>query len=280
MKTILLPTDFSDNAWNAIVYALKLFKDEMCTFHILHTYTPIVYQVEYVPIGPAQYGLLDAIKETSETKMNTLMERIKEQFNNPKHSFETKNVFNTLISEIKDFTEKNKIDYVVMGTKGATGAKEILFGSNTVHVFKSLKCPVLAIPEHFDFEYPTEVLFPSDYEVHFKDRHLKPILNIVNAFKSRLNILHVSYGYELSDIQHENKSILMDYFKKVKPLFHDVANEKVSDAIDKFQMKTKINLLVMINNKHSFFENLFFKSTLKQIGFHLHVPLLVIPSQQ
>ena len=92
--------------------------------------------------------------------------------------------------------------------------------------------------------------------------------------------MHVSHGYELTDIQNQNKRMLNDYFQKVKPLFHDIGNENVIEAIDKFQLKTKINLLVLINNKHSFFENLFFKSMLKQIGFHLHVPLLVIPSQQ
>ena len=54
----------------------------------------------------------------------------------------------------------------------------------------------------------------------------------------------------------------------------------VDEAINKFQISTKTNMLVMINNKHSFFENLFFQSKLKQIGFHLNIPFLVIPSIQ
>ena len=60
MKKILLPTDFSDNAWNAIEYALKLFKDEVCTFYLLNTYTPAVYNIEYVLVNPAQFGLVDS----------------------------------------------------------------------------------------------------------------------------------------------------------------------------------------------------------------------------
>ncbi len=47
MKKILLPTDFSENALNAIDYALQLFKDEKCAFFILNTYTPMIYNYEY-----------------------------------------------------------------------------------------------------------------------------------------------------------------------------------------------------------------------------------------
>ncbi|TCK64816.1 nucleotide-binding universal stress UspA family protein [Winogradskyella wandonensis] len=279
MKKILLPTDFSDNSWNAIVYALQLFKQEDCKFYFLNTYTPVVYQIEYVPMGAAQYGLVDAIKDTAEAKMTKLLDKIKKDFKNPKHTFETITVFSTLITEIKHIAEIKGIDYIVMGTKGATGAKEVLFGSNTVQVFKNVKCPVIAVPDGFEFERPLEILFPSDYEVAFKDKHLKSILDIVKLYNSRLNIMHVSYGYDLSDKQVKNKGLLEKYFNNQAPLFHDIRNENVTDAIDKFQIKHKINLLVMLNNKHSFFENLFFKSTLSQIGFHLHIPLLVIPSQ-
>ena len=166
-----------------------------------------------------------------------------------------------------------------MGTKGATGAKEILFGSNTVHVFKNAKCPVLAIPSGFSFEKPIEILFPSDYEVDFKDKHILPIVDIASAYHSIVNILHVSTGYDLTEQQEKNKLKLEKYFEKIAHLFHDFINQEVPEAINNFQLTTRISLLVMINNKHSFFENLFFKSTIKQIGFHLNIPFLVIPSK-
>lgn len=277
MKKILLPTDFSKNSWNAIQYALQLFKNEVCTLYLLNTYTPVVYHVEYVLINPAQYGMVDNIRNESLRQLNEIKEDIKKSFNNPNHTIEVISSFNTLISEIKDVTEEKAIDYIVMGTKGATGAKEVLFGSNTVHVFKSVKCPIIAIPDDFDFETPHEVLFPTDYEISYKDHHIKPIIDIVSLFTTRVNIINVSYGYDLSEIQEENKQKLETYFKNVSHLFHSLSNQSVSEAITNFQLKARINLLIMINNKHSFFENLFFKSTINQIGFHLNIPFLVIP---
>ncbi len=279
MKRILLPTDFSNNSWSAIKYALQLFKNETCTFYLLNTYTPAIYHVEYVLIEPAQFGIYDAVKENSLRQLDEFETRIKKEFNNPKHSVETIAAFNTLVSEIKEVVEKNKIDYVVMGTKGATGAKEILFGTNTVHVFKNVKCPVLAIPDGFDFEAPHEVLFPTDYKIDYKNKHIRPIIDILSFYNSRVNILHATYGYELSEKQETNRKKLETIFKKTTQLFHNVSGQTVAEAIDKFQLKAKVNLLVMINNKHSFFENLFFKNTISQIGFHLNIPFLVIPAK-
>ncbi|WP_372756464.1 universal stress protein [Mariniflexile sp.] len=279
MKKILLPTDFSNNSWNAIKYALNFFKEDVCHFYLIHTYTPVVYQVEYMEVGAAQFGLIDAMKEAAQTGLKKIQKQIDEEFINSKHTFTSIASFNTLTAEISHRINEDKIDYVVMGTKGATGAVEILFGSNTMHVIKNAKCPVLAIPSEFEFEKPVEVLFPSDYQIEFKEEHIQPIVDLATKYKSRVNVLNATFGYELSTFQKSNKKLLDDHFKGITSLFHDVSNQTVEDAISKFQLKHRINLLIMINNKHSFFENLFFRSTINHIGFHLNIPFLVIPSQ-
>ncbi|WP_308992874.1 universal stress protein [Mariniflexile litorale] len=279
MKKILLPTDFSDNSWNAIKYALQLYKNEKCNFTLLHTYTPVVYQVEYMQSSSAQLQVMNVVKETAKKKLSEIQQKINSEFSNSKHIFSKILSFNTLTSEIEELYQGNAMDIIVMGTKGATGLKEVLFGSNTVHILKRAKCPVLAVPSNFSFETPHEILFPSDYEIDFKNNHLQSIIDIATVYHSRVNILNASYGYDLSEQQENNRQKLETQFKHVAHLFHSVSNQNVPEAITKFQLKTRINLLVMINNKHSFFENLFFKSTINQIGFHLNVPFLVIPAK-
>lgn len=279
MKKILLPTDFSDNAWNAIEYALQLFKDEVCTFYLLNTYTPAVYHIEYVLVNPAQFGLIDSERDTSLSNLEKVHDKIKKTLRNPNHRIEKISVFNSLIPEIKEQVKEKKIDYIVMGTKGATGAKEVLFGSNTVHVLNQVKCPVLAVPNNFNFEKPHELLFPTDFEIEYKNKHLSLIIDIAKKHTSRVHVLHVSYGYELNEFQKKNKELLESKLKKVANIFHDVSNQNIEDAIANFQIKNKVNMLIMINNKHSFFENLFFKKLIHHIGFHLNIPFLVIPSK-
>ena len=274
MKNILLPTDFSDNSWNAIQYAVELFRDEKCNFFLLNTYTPMIYNVEYT----SRFGLIEVMKDTSKKNLNDIQQRIEKKFKNPNHNYNQISSFNTLTNEIEQLQEGNVMDLIVMGTKGATGLGEILFGSNTVHIIKKAKCAVLAIPSDFTFETPEEILFPSDYDVSFNEKSVKQIIDIAIPHHSKINILNVSDGYELSDEQEENKQKLAKLFKNVTYLFHSVNNDSVTEAISEFQLNTEINLLVMINNKHSFFENLFFKSKISQIGFHLMTPFLVIPS--
>ena len=279
MKNILLPTDFSDNSINAIRYAVQLFKKEKCTFYVLNTYTPTIYYIEYVPINADPSGLSNAIRDNLLADLGNIVAKLKSEFKNPKHQFETIAAFNTLVLGISEVIRDKNIDYIVMGTKGATGAKEILFGSNTVHVLKNAKCPVLAIPSDFKFEPLHDILFPTDYELDYQDKHLQPILNLAQSFGARLNILNASYGYDLSETQEVNKKKLDTYFKSIANVFHSVSNQTVQEAITNFQMNVRVNLLVMINNKHSFFENLLFKNTINQIGFHLDIPFLVIPSK-
>ena len=60
MKKILLPTDFSDSAWNAITYAMDFFKNEVCTFYLLHAYTPAFYRMDYILGGPMFSAIPDA----------------------------------------------------------------------------------------------------------------------------------------------------------------------------------------------------------------------------
>ncbi len=278
MKHILLPTDFSDNSWNAIKYAVQLYKDEKCTLHLFNAYIPIIYHVEYVLIYPAQFGMGDGMREASLESLNKLVNRISKEFgDNPNHKFETIARFDALISGVKELIDELQIDLVIMGTKGATGAQEILFGSNTVQMFKEVKCPILAIPSDFDYESPLEILFPTDLEVDYKKLPITLLNELADLHNPRINVMHVSTGCDLTESQEKNKLELESIFKSTSYLFHDIEMMDIKEAINKFQIKAKINLLVMINNKHSFFENLFFKSTIHQIGFHLNIPFLVIP---
>lgn len=278
MKNILLPTDFSENSIHAISHAMKLFGNMDCKFYLLNTYTPVIYNMDYMQTRTAQFDLMDTVRLASIERLADLVSKLESKFKNPKHSIETISSFNTLTQEIKNVVDKKDINYVVMGTQGATGAKEVLFGSNTVHVFKNATCPVLAIPKNGDFKTPKNILFPTDFGIDYQDKNLNPLLNISNENSSRVHVLHVSFGDELTEKQKANRLKLKSYLGEINHDFHDVRNEGVSPAIVEFQKQFSVDMLVMINNKHSFFENLFFKSRINQIGFHIGIPFLVIPS--
>ena len=277
MKRIILPTDFSDNAYNAICYAIKLFKEEECTFYLLHTYTPAIYQAEYVLHSPGQIGLGDIYQENSLTQLKELKKQLIAEFNNKKHTFMVHSAFNTLVDEIVETSENENADMVIMGTQGATGAKEILIGTNTVHVIKKACCPVIAIPPNFKYETPKEILFPTDLGIDYQEEQLRALAFLAKQHVSRIDVLHISTGYDLSEEQLKNKAKLEGIFGRIAHLFHEMPNQEVITAINNFQQKNKVNLLVMIQNRHTFFERLFLEPVIKKLGFHVTIPFMVIP---
>lgn len=279
MKNILIPTDFSDNAYKAVSYAVRLLKDENCTFHLLHTYTPAIYQSEYLLHSPGQLGLGDIYRTDSETKLEDLKQKVVSQFNNPKHIFKTYSAFSVLMEAIDELVESKKIDLLIMGTQGATGAKEIFLGSSTVHTIKRAKCPVLAIPFNFDIEMPTKILFPTDYEIEYNFELIKQVLFIANVHKSTLDIMHVRSGYELSEEQKKNKGKLDHLLAETKHKFHELPDQGIIEAINSIQAEMNHQMLIMVKNKHSFLENLFLKPVINQIGFHSNIPFMVLPYQ-
>ncbi|GAB5472014.1 MAG: hypothetical protein Mars2KO_01130 [Maribacter sp.] len=277
MKKILLPTDFSRNAYNACEYAMKLFTDEECVFYLVHTYTPVVYQPEYMLGNPGQIPLGDEYQANALMQLEELQATLTTQFNNPKHLFVPHASFNLLVNEVLQLVENENADLVVMGTKGATGAKEILLGTQTVHLIKKATCPVIAIPSGFEYETPKEILFPTDYEVDYEKEQLQELLDIAKKHISSIEVMHVSTGNELTEEQVENQQKLNYLLAETAHLFHDLPSQGIIDAINNFQLKKRMNLLVMIKNKHTFFERLFIEPVIKKIGFHITIPFMVIP---
>ncbi|WP_291968061.1 universal stress protein [Maribacter sp.] len=276
MTRILLPTDFSENALTAIRYALTLYKDLKCTFFLLNSYVPPVYHTEYLMGSPAQIGLGDIVQQNSQDNLEALKDTLEKEFNNPLHTFIIHSALNVLSSEITRTVEAEQIDIIVMGTQGASGAKEILLGTNTVHVIKNAKCPVLVIPTGFEYEAPKQILFPNDFEVWLDKNSLEQLLKITKSHVSQVNVMHVYTGDELNTTQQKNKEQLAKVLSE-SGFFHEVPSNEVIAAINEFQIKQNINLLVMIQNKHTFFERLFIEPVIKKIGFHVTVPFLVIP---
>jgi len=276
MTRILLPTDFSENSLTAIRYGLTLYKDLKCSFFLLNSYMPPVYHTEYLMGSPAQIGLGDIVQQNSQDNLENLKKKLEKEFENPLHTFTTHSALNVLSSEVARTVEAEGIDVIIMGTQGATGAKEILLGTNTVHVIKNSKCPVLVIPSGFEYEVPEQILFPNDFEVSLNKESLASLLKIVNSHVSQVNVMHVYTGNELTIVQKKNREQLANVLTE-NGFFHEVKSNEIITAINEFQIKQKINLLVMVQNKHTFLERLFIEPVIKKIGFHVTVPFLVIP---
>lgn len=280
MIKVVLPTDFSENAYHAISYAVRLLEDATCIFYLVHAYTPPVYRVDYALGSPGQLGLPDDERYRAEEALDKTIDRIKKEFNNAKHQYVGHAAFNTLVEEIDSISKRETIDFIVMGTQGATGAKEILFGSNTVHVIQKSKIPVLAVPSDFRYRPPYNILFPTDYEVDYKSPDLDFLLKFSKLWHSKLHVLHVTAPEGLDPEQEERRTYLEGRLLEYNYEFYDLSDQGLITAINGFQEKVPVELLTMVKNKHSFIERLFVEPIIKNVGLHSKVPFLVLPYNQ
>jgi nucleotide-binding universal stress UspA family protein len=273
---ILLPTDFSKNSGNAIAYAMELFKNEKCDFFFLHTYTPSFYRMDYMLGGPLFSAIPDSGVDISLAGLEKTLKDVKKTYKNPKHTYTIISAFNTLTDEINEVTVEKEIDMVVMGTQGATGAKEIFLGTNTVYVLRKAIAPVLVIPENYTFQKIKRILLPSDYLANYKQNELSMVIKMAKMNKAELIVLHVKEEYDLTAGQKENKMALYQSFAGLSTTFTELKGSIMPDAILDYVKNNEIDLLMMMNRKHSFFERLFERQNVDQIGFHIKIPFLVI----
>lgn len=280
MQKILIPTDFSENAWNAIDYAMQLFRNRRCTFYLLNTYTPVIPSSRFMAKMIDGVRIVDAVRENSEQGLNKTVKRIQTKYGNPNHSFETISSFNLLVEEVKDIVETFGINLVVTGTKGASGVDEVFMGSNTVRIIKSVrKCPVLAIPYHFEYITPTEIAFATDFNRFYTTSELEPLLDMAKMFNATIRIVHVQYGIKaLTELQQFNLNMLRRYLNNVEHYVHTVSElNSVSHTLETFSKELGIHLLAMLNYQHSYMEKMTREPIIKRTAFHTQIPLLVIP---
>ena len=278
MKTkILLPTDFSKNAWNAIRYITDLFKDKKCEFYILNVYRVKGYALESMIIPEPGDLEIERVKKASEKGLAKILEMLSFREPNDKHTFYTISQFNSLLTSLKDIVEKKDIDLIVMGTKGSTDARGVVFGSNAINVMEKLRnCPVIAVPEEARFATLKEIVFPTSFKTHFKHRELQYLTDIAKLTNASICIVHVAKDDSLDSVQENNKSLLEECFEGVDYTFHTLHEGTPSEAVRYFVESRDSDMIAFINKKHAFFGSVFSSPMVKEIGLYSKVPIMAL----
>ncbi|WP_411030508.1 universal stress protein [Spongiimicrobium sp. 3-5] len=277
MKQILIPTDFSDNSWNAILYGLELFGKSECTFHLLHINAIPSYSGAASSISTSSKLMQDAILKQSREALQELLVRIKKLPNNASHDFTLTAVYDFFVDAIKRQVEEKDIDMILMGTKGATGLKKVTMGSNTGDVITKVKCPLLAVPEDARFKQPKEIAFPTDYYNGYDLKVLDTLIAIASVSNAVLRILHISKkGEELTEGQKANKDFLHNYLGDLEHTFHFVRGTKLETAVQCFADSRDIDMVAMVAKNLNFFQRILFRPAVEEISYHTEIPFLVL----
>lgn len=278
MKNILLPTDFSENSWNAIKYAINFFEKETCNFYVLHVDVFSNTIINDLPYVPENQVLETVYAKRTNLQLLKLLKRITTQFSaNKNHKFYPISEYNFFIESIRKQVEDKNIDCIVMGTKGVSGLKKVIVGSNTGDVITKVKCTTLVVPENAKFVALKEIAFPTDFSLTYDIQILEPLSKILEREQSALRILHISKrGIPLNNNQDANRELLHDYFNQLNHSFHYLISSKLEAAIQCFVEHRNINMICMVAKNLNYFQQILFHSKVEKISYHIEIPFLVL----
>lgn len=284
MKTILLATDFSKNAENAIAYALELYGKDSCQFLLLHAFKVDGYDPgsRLVPIPTA--SRMEAAQATMEDQLReyrrTLFPSLEKSAGDPHpNRVEFRAVNKSLVKAVQEIVRQQKIELLVIGTQGYTGSNEVVYGSNTVNLMEEIqRCPILAVPAHVSFQPLKEVVLANSFKVELTPADLAFLTGVSKKFKAPIRILHIAGEGGLSEEQKNNKDRLETYFRRSKTLhsFHELEHLGVPLGIYAFTQSRDSDWIAFINKKHSLFEKLLLDPMYEDLAHYSKVPVLVL----
>ncbi|ERM84145.1 hypothetical protein P872_15285 [Rhodonellum psychrophilum GCM71 = DSM 17998] len=264
---ILVPTDFSDNANNALEFAKKIALMHGASITLLFTF----YAIYDFAAQAAE--IVDQIEKDAKKAMK---EEVKE---GEKEGLKVDyKILQGAVSTVITATAfREGYDLIVMGTQGASGMKKALMGSNTGNVIKESKVPVLAVPSNATWKKINKISVSVELAKE-EELNYKKLMMLTAPFKVPYEFLHVekTHAFEKDITLKGLESYLKENYPKQSISFIVKTAEEVTTGIDKYLKKNKGTLLVMFYKNKSFFEYLFNKSQTVEMVYHTHVPLLVL----
>lgn len=271
MKTILVPTDFSETATNAICYAAELAKWTKAKLLLLHVYH-LPLQVLEVPYTITQETF--ALEEDTNHKMELIIKNIKKN-QGKELIIEHVSIPGSATDEIACTAKEKNIDLIIMGTNGINHIG--FWGSNTVQVLKHTQCPVLVIPSNAKFQALDKIVFAFDNLEIKNGEVFSPLIELASVFDSEVMIFHQQEDDFPATINTVVERIKLKHtFEKLKCSFWFSEKKNLTDAINEVTIKNNAVMIAMIKRKHSFFQRFFNASKTELMTLYTQFPLLVL----
>ena len=279
MKPIIVSTDFSPAALNAVNYAADMALALDATLIILH-----VYQIPVsMPLSGGMGGMdtptmlipAEELEESAENRLQELKKNL-HHISFSKLVIETEARLGDVADEIGETCKKFDPFVVVMGSTGHSAMERVLFGSTTQSVIRELQWPLLLVPKGTEYgKGIRKAGLAWDFTKTGGPIPSTEIVSIIKTLKASLHVVHVEL-----DMSQTTQSVvdntLQDSLSPVTPSYHHVQDVALGDGISNFAEKNNFDLLITLPRKHSFLESIFSKTATKELIQGSHIPVLCI----
>jgi nucleotide-binding universal stress UspA family protein len=278
MKKILFPTDFSEVANNAFIHALEFAKIVNGELLLLHTFELPIVDNQFIPDN--YYNIFDSLQLAQFDMFKEEIPKLREvakKRNLDDIKLSHKLMDGDLIYAIKKVVIEENIDFIVMGTSGATGWEAFFIGSNTGAVVSAVTVPVLSVPIEAKFEKIKTIGFTT----RFRDKDKEPLREVIKiAEKTFATIKCLYVKTSKSDVPEVVINQWKAEFKNEPVQFSIVSSDLVKETILDFATHKNIDILAMITHKRNFFSELFRPSLTQKLANISIVPVLAMHEEE
>lgn len=271
MQKILIPTDFSSIADNALNYAIEIadrFGSELLLYHVYTFHKKVDFDWDY-PEDEQPF-----VKKI-EKKMNFTKLKFEEKIRQKGLRVQTVVKEENISTLFKQEVVAHKVDLIVMGSKGASGLEKVVFGSTAALALEVAKVPVLVVPPDHSIPPLEQIIFAADLK-EVSENTLSPLQKLALQFGAKVSILYVNSGTDKGRI-HENSIS----FRGVEATYREVPmSNNINESIDEFIKNNRCDLLCMVRREKGFFESLFSRSVTKTQVYNSKTPFLALPENQ
>jgi nucleotide-binding universal stress UspA family protein len=264
MYNVLVPVDFSETSLNALKYAVGMFRSHPLKITVLHTYG--------TPSSAFHMKSLDRVLASdAEREMDRFIRKL--EADEPNVLFKPVNIKGEAVHAISSMGDTGDYDLIVMGTKGASGLKEVFVGSVAGGVIAGTTAPVLVVPSGHVFEPMDKIVFALG-DVSLSDNALvQPLLTLVEVLDCKVDILHIT---------DEDEPDLSGKLGPLGDLDIEVhighGSGSVNDHLNNYLVNSHAKMLCLVRSKRDFFNRIFKASVTTKQTFDSPVPLLVLHS--
>jgi nucleotide-binding universal stress UspA family protein len=289
IKNILVPIDFSDFSYNALVYSFFLaekFNAKISVIHVIALYSESFREEE-------QLKKLGKFIEEHEKKRSQLLENTKRKAKLKGRDIKTEIIRSVSVSAgILDYLEGKNFDLIIMGNHGNTGLKKFFAGSVSQRILRLSPIPVITVHKNWKKRSIDRILVPMDFS-EASGRAIKYLNDFKKSFENQCHYIHVIeqdehpefYNVSFSSILDENPQLRTHIVKNLKKHNKSKSEKDVFDVLEgrphreleNYIKNNQIDMVVMSCRGHNLFENILIGSTTEQLVAIAKCPVLVVP---
>jgi nucleotide-binding universal stress UspA family protein len=269
MKRIIIPTDFSPVADNAIHYGAQLAQAIEAEVLLLHVYMiPITINEMPVIVLSA-----DELKKGADIGLARHKEELHKAYPALQVSVESR--LGEVVEELKTICDETAPFAVVMSTHSSSAAEKMLFGSNAISAIRKINKPLITVPEGHSYQPIKSIVLATDLQ-QVEKTPATQIMELVKTLGAQLHVVHIA-----SDKETENKeeaaTQLLNLLQPVNPDYAIIKDEHFIHGLEAFTNQVQANLLIALPHEHNWMESFFFKLHIKDMVKKVHLPVLSIP---